>query len=41
VTGASGVPVGFAALALVYSGLAAVAFVMLRRFSRGPLEVES
>jgi cytochrome bd ubiquinol oxidase subunit I len=41
VTGASGVPVGFAALALVYTGLATVAFVMLRRFSRGPLEVES
>jgi cytochrome d ubiquinol oxidase subunit I len=41
VTGAGGVPVGFAALALVYTGLAVVAFVMLRRFSRGPLEVES
>jgi cytochrome d ubiquinol oxidase subunit I len=41
VTGASGIPVGFAALALVYAGLATVAFVMLRRFSRGPLEVES
>jgi cytochrome d ubiquinol oxidase subunit I len=39
VTGASGVPVGFAALALVYAGLAAVAFVMLRRLSRPPLEV--
>jgi cytochrome bd ubiquinol oxidase subunit I len=41
VTGASGVPVGFAALGLVYAGLAAVAFVMLRRLSRPPLEVES
>ena len=41
VTGASGVPVGFAALALVYAGLAAVAFVMLRRLSRPPLEVGS
>jgi cytochrome bd ubiquinol oxidase subunit I len=39
VTGASGVPVGFAALGLVYAGLAAVAFVMLRRLSRPPLEV--
>jgi cytochrome d ubiquinol oxidase subunit I len=41
VTGASGVPVGFAALGLVYMGLAAVAFVMLRRLSRPPLEVGS
>ncbi len=39
VTGASGIPVGFAALGLVYLGLAAVAFVMLRRLSRPPLEV--
>jgi cytochrome d ubiquinol oxidase subunit I len=38
VTGASGVPVGFAALGLVYLGLAAVTFVMLRRLSRQPLE---
>jgi cytochrome d ubiquinol oxidase subunit I len=38
VTGASGVPVGFAALALIYLGLATVAFVMLRRVSREPLE---
>ena len=36
VTGASGVPVGFVALALVYAGLAAVAFVMLRRLARQP-----
>jgi cytochrome d ubiquinol oxidase subunit I len=41
VTGASGVPVGFAALGLVYAGLAVVTVVMLRRLSRGPLEVES
>jgi cytochrome bd ubiquinol oxidase subunit I len=41
VTGASGVPVGFATLGLVYLGLAAVAFVMLRRLSRPPLEVGS
>ena len=30
VTGASGIPVGFAALSLVYAGLVAVAVVMLR-----------
>jgi cytochrome d ubiquinol oxidase subunit I len=41
VTGASGVPVGFAALGLVYAGLTVVTFVMLRRLGRGPLEVES
>jgi cytochrome d ubiquinol oxidase subunit I len=41
VTGASGIPVGFAALGLVYVGLATVAFVMLRRLSRPPLEVGS
>jgi cytochrome bd ubiquinol oxidase subunit I len=41
VTGASGIPVGFAALGLVYLGLATVAFVMLRRLSRPPLEVGS
>jgi cytochrome d ubiquinol oxidase subunit I len=36
VTGAGGIPVGFAALGLVYAGLAAVAYVMLRRLSRKP-----
>jgi cytochrome d ubiquinol oxidase subunit I len=41
VTGASGIPVGFAALGLVYAGLAAVAFVMLRRLGREPLEAGS
>jgi cytochrome d ubiquinol oxidase subunit I len=41
VTGAGGIPVGFAALALVYAGLGAVAFVMLRRLGRAPFEVES
>ena len=40
VTGADGIPVGFATLGLVYAGLAAVAFVMLRRLGRQPLEVE-
>jgi cytochrome d ubiquinol oxidase subunit I len=41
VTGAGGIPVGFAALAIVYAGLGAIAFVMLRRLGRKPLEVES
>jgi cytochrome d ubiquinol oxidase subunit I len=41
VTGASGIPVGFAALGLVYAGLVAVAFVMLRRLGGEPLEVGS
>ena len=36
VTGADGVPVGFATLGLVYVGLAAIAFVMLRRLGREP-----
>jgi len=36
VTGADGVPIGFAALGLVYVGLAAVTFVMLRRLGRQP-----
>ncbi|MBN1530876.1 MAG: cytochrome ubiquinol oxidase subunit I [Thermoleophilaceae bacterium] len=41
VTGASGVPVGFAALGLVYLALAAIAWVMLRRLARTPFEVEA
>jgi cytochrome bd ubiquinol oxidase subunit I len=41
VTGASGIPVGFAALALVYASLALIAFVMLRRLARTPFEVET
>jgi cytochrome bd ubiquinol oxidase subunit I len=40
VTGADGVPVGFAALGLVYAGLTAIAYVMLRRLGRRPFEVE-
>jgi cytochrome d ubiquinol oxidase subunit I len=36
VTGAGGIPVGFAALALVYVGLFAIAAVMLRRLGRQP-----
>jgi cytochrome d ubiquinol oxidase subunit I len=40
VTGADGVPIGFAALGLVYLALAAIAYVMLRRLTRKPLEAE-
>jgi cytochrome d ubiquinol oxidase subunit I len=36
VTGAGGIPVGFASLALVYAGLIAIATVMLRRLARQP-----
>jgi cytochrome bd ubiquinol oxidase subunit I len=36
VTGAGGIPVGFAALGTVYLGLAGVAYVMLRRLGRQP-----
>jgi cytochrome bd ubiquinol oxidase subunit I len=39
VTGASGIPVGFAALSLVYLALGAIAYVMLRRLARTPFEV--
>jgi cytochrome d ubiquinol oxidase subunit I len=41
VTGASGVPVGYAALSTVYLGLGAIAYVMLRRLSRTAFEVET
>jgi cytochrome d ubiquinol oxidase subunit I len=40
VTGASGIPVGYAALVAVYSGLIAVTVWMLRRLARAPLEEE-
>jgi cytochrome d ubiquinol oxidase subunit I len=36
VTGADGIPVGFAALGLVYAGLVAITAVMLRRLGRQP-----
>jgi cytochrome d ubiquinol oxidase subunit I len=39
VTGANGVPVGYATLAIVYAGLAAAVFWVLRRLARAPLEV--
>jgi cytochrome d ubiquinol oxidase subunit I len=41
VTGADGIPVGFAALSLVYLALAGIAYVMLRRLARSEFEVES
>jgi cytochrome d ubiquinol oxidase subunit I len=37
VTGASGVPVGYAVLALVYVGVAAALAWVLRRLARSPL----
>jgi cytochrome bd ubiquinol oxidase subunit I len=36
VTGAGGIPVGFAALGIVYVALGAIAYVMLRRLGRQP-----
>ena len=41
VTGADGIPVGYASLVVVYLVLGAVAFVLLRRLARRPLEVET
>jgi cytochrome d ubiquinol oxidase subunit I len=41
VTGADGIPVGFAALGLVYVALAAIAWVMLRRLARTSFEAEA
>ncbi|HEY0447534.1 cytochrome ubiquinol oxidase subunit I [Actinophytocola sp.] len=38
VTGASGIPVGYATLVLVYAGLATAVWLLLRRFRRVPLE---
>jgi cytochrome bd ubiquinol oxidase subunit I len=38
VTGADGIPVGYATLALVYIGLAAAVVWLLRRFARVPLD---
>jgi cytochrome d ubiquinol oxidase subunit I len=39
VTGADGIPVGYAALVCVYLALGAVAFVMLRRLARRPMDI--
>jgi len=38
VTGARGIPLGYATLLLVYAGLAAAVYWLLRRFSRVPLD---
>jgi cytochrome bd ubiquinol oxidase subunit I len=40
VTGADGIPVGYATLVVVYLGLAAVVFWLLRRLARQPVERE-
>jgi cytochrome d ubiquinol oxidase subunit I len=41
VTGADGIPVGFAALSLIYVALGAIAYVMLRRLGRSEFEVSA
>jgi cytochrome bd ubiquinol oxidase subunit I len=41
VTGAHGIPVGFAALSLIYLALGAIAYVMLRRLGRSDFEVNA
>jgi cytochrome d ubiquinol oxidase subunit I len=41
VTGASGIPVGYAALVIVYAGLAVAVAWILRRLSRVPLELSA
>jgi cytochrome d ubiquinol oxidase subunit I len=41
VTGAEGIPVGYATLVVVYIGLAAAALYMLRRLARTPPQVEA
>ena len=40
VTGAEGIPIGYASLALVYLGLATIVFFLLRRLARKPIEDE-
>lgn len=40
VTGAEGIPIGYATLVVIYISVAAIAFVMLRRLGRQPLELE-
>jgi cytochrome d ubiquinol oxidase subunit I len=40
VTGADGIPVGYATLVVVYAGLIAATAWILRRLSRAPLEPE-
>ena len=41
VTGATGIPVGYAALAIVYAALALATVLLLRRLGRAPLELEA
>jgi cytochrome bd ubiquinol oxidase subunit I len=41
VTGAEGIPIGYATLVVVYAGLFAAALYMLRRLARRPPEVET
>ncbi|HEX3453538.1 MAG TPA: cytochrome ubiquinol oxidase subunit I, partial [Gaiellaceae bacterium] len=41
VTGASGIPIGYATLVVVYAGLAVAIAWMLRRLARVPLEVQA
>jgi cytochrome bd ubiquinol oxidase subunit I len=41
VTGAGGIPVGYATLAVVYLALAAATAWLLRRLGRAPLEIEA
>jgi cytochrome d ubiquinol oxidase subunit I len=41
VTGANGIPVGYATLAIIYAGLVVAVVWILRRLSRAPLELES
>ena len=39
VTGAGGIPIGYATLVLVYLGLAVAVAWMMRRLSRAPLDL--
>jgi cytochrome bd ubiquinol oxidase subunit I len=41
VTGASGIPVGYAALALIYVGVAAIVLFLLRRLAGQPVTIEA
>ncbi len=41
VTGAEGIPIGYATLVIVYIGLASVVLFMLRRLARTPPEIEA
>jgi cytochrome d ubiquinol oxidase subunit I len=40
VTGASGIPIGYATLALIYAGLATIVLYLLRRLARQPIDIE-